>query len=91
MKIGIVVENIKCSGCASTIQKEIKQLTGVETVHVDIGRAAVEVDYSDSQIIEAIKQRLITLGYPEKGSVQGLTKVTTKAKSMVSCAVGKFS
>jgi copper chaperone len=33
---------------------------------------------------------LARLGYPEKGSVEGLRSAAAAAKSFVSCAVGRF-
>ena len=34
---------------------------------------------------------LARLGYPEKGSVEGLKSVAAVAKSFVSCAIGRLS
>jgi copper chaperone len=31
------------------------------------------------------------MGYPESGSVEGMKAATAKAKSFVSCAIGKVS
>ncbi len=91
MKADINVENLKCEGCASTIRRGLMSIESVEAVQVDIGKAIVSIDYFDLSSIEVAKQKLSSLGYPERGSVQGLTKVTSKAKSLVSCAVGRFS
>ncbi|NOT73457.1 MAG: heavy-metal-associated domain-containing protein [Cyclobacteriaceae bacterium] len=91
MKTEIHVENIRCGGCAATIEKEIKNIAGVLAVTVDIEEGDITVDYNEASLLDSIKSRLLTLGYPERGSVQGLSKATSKAKSLVSCAVGKLS
>ncbi|MBK5277962.1 MAG: heavy-metal-associated domain-containing protein [Bacteroidia bacterium] len=90
MKVEIVVDNINCGGCASTIQKELKTISGVESVTVEIENKIVSIEYNDRSLIDVIKLKLKSLGYPESGSVHGIAKVTTKTKSLVSCAVGKL-
>jgi copper chaperone len=34
---------------------------------------------------------LLSLGYPEKGSVAGMEALKAKGKSFVSCAIGRMS
>ena len=91
MKAEVAVDNIKCDGCAATIQKELKDIEGVDTVHVDIENSVVTVDYYGVPVTEIVKKKLAALGYPAKGSQHGIDKATSKVKSYVSCAVGKFS
>jgi copper chaperone len=86
----IEVENIKCSGCANTIEYRLKKIDTVLQVSVDIeqGRVTVEAgDDSRAQLVAA----LLTSGYPEKGTTEGIKAATAKAKSYVSCAIGKIS
>jgi copper chaperone len=80
------VDNLKCSGCANTISKQIGQLTSVSKVVVDKDAALVEVS-AKSGMREQIKSRLADLGYPEVGS----GNVLHAGISYVSCAIGKFS
>lgn len=85
----IEVENIKCGGCAHTITGRLSKLDGISHVQVDIenGRVTVEApEHSRSQVVQA----LLASGYPEKGSVEGIKAATAKAKSFVSCAIGKM-
>ncbi|AGA32160.1 Heavy metal transport/detoxification protein [Thioalkalivibrio nitratireducens DSM 14787] len=85
----IEVENIKCGGCASSIRKGLLEIEGVDTVAVDIEGGVVEIQADDTRRAE-IAGRLASMGYPEKGSVQGLKSAGAKAKSFVSCAVGRM-
>ena len=86
----IEVENIKCHGCASTITKQLHKLDGVATVSVDIdnGRVSIEAhEHSRAGLVAA----LLASGYPEKGSTEGIEAAKAKAKSFVSCAIGRIS
>ena len=84
----IDVENIKCGGCASTIEKKLQQLDSVTQVNVEQGQVTVEADDdSRAQLVET----LLASGYPEKGTAEGLKAAKAKAKSFVSCAIGKMS
>lgn len=85
----IEVENIKCGGCAASIRKGLQGLDGIETVEVDIEAGAVEVQ-ADAARRPEIAAKLAGMGYPETGSVQGLKSAGAKAKSFVSCAVGRM-
>jgi copper chaperone len=85
----IEVENIKCGGCANTITGRLSKLDGISNVQVDIenGRVTLEApEQSRTQLVET----LLASGYPEKGSVEGIKAATAKAKSFVSCAIGKM-
>jgi len=84
----IYVENLKCGGCANTINKAISKFSGVQQVNVDAveSRIDIETDDSEDQIL-AIKQKLVNLGYPEAGTQN---TIVTAAKSYVSCAIGRM-
>lgn len=90
MAFSIEVENIKCGGCANSIQKKLTQLAGVEEVKVEIDAGIVTVEADECQK-DDIVQTLADLGYPEVGSVSGLQSAGAKAKSFVSCAVGRMT
>lgn len=86
----IEVENIKCGGCANTIVKRLKKVEGVADVSVDIenGRVTVETDTDNrTEIVAALHAS----GYPEKGSAEGIEAAGAKARSFVSCAIGRIS
>ncbi|MES9935201.1 MAG: heavy metal-associated domain-containing protein [Sedimenticola sp.] len=86
----IAVENIKCGGCANTITTKMKALDGVNNVVVDIEQGTVTID-GDVALRDTYAKALSKMGYPETGSVQGLDSVGAKAKSFVSCAVGRIN
>ena len=90
MTFEVSVENIKCGGCANSIVKGLQKLDGVAAVTVDVEQGRVTIDAEDS-LRAAVTERLLALGYPEQGSAAGLKAAKARAKSFVSCAVGRFS
>ena len=89
MSYTIEVENIKCGGCASSIRKGLLEDDQVVEVEVDIegGRVTVE-GAADAR--DRIALKLAHMGYPEVGSVEGMKAAAAKAKSFVSCAIGRI-
>lgn len=85
----IIVENIKCGGCAATISKKLTEAfnTNPVEVNVELGSVSIDVDNSKRQEVVEI---LLSLGYPEIDSVHGFDSTKAKAKSFVSCAIGKM-
>jgi copper chaperone len=90
MAYQIQVENIKCGGCANTIRTKISELDGIDSVDVDIAEGTVSIAGSDDTRTAAIA-KLLKLGYPESGTAEGMAAAKAKAKSFVSCAVGRMS
>ena len=86
----IEVENIKCHGCANTITRQLGKLDGVTDVNVDIASGRVSVE-SQNDHREQLVAALQANGYPEKGSAEGIEAAKAKAKSFVSCAIGRMS
>ena len=84
------VENIKCGGCAGTITKKIGAIEGVTSTEVDIDAGVVKVTGEDG-LLETVTSTLLKLGYPESGTTEGIAAAKAKAKSFVSCAVGKLN
>lgn len=89
MKIQLQVENIKCRGCANTIRNGLIKDSRIASVEVDIPTGEVDVEASED-LRSAIRANLERLGYPERGSVEGFASASAKAKSFVSCAVGRL-
>lgn len=89
MEYTLNVENIKCGGCANTIQRRLSEIDGVESVIVDVEQGAVTVN-SDEELRPLVTENLKKLGYPISGSVEGMGSVKAKAKSFVSCAIGRM-
>ena len=89
MKYVIECENIKCGGCANTIKSKLIKITSVSDVAIEIEEGRVTLN-ADEGLRDQITTCLTTAGYPEKGTVEGIKAATAKAKSFVSCAVGKI-
>ncbi|WP_333810134.1 heavy-metal-associated domain-containing protein [Flavobacterium sp.] len=88
MQTTIYIQNLKCGGCANTITKGLNDIETVKNVHVNVEDSSVTFDYEmDEKLIE-VKTKLKSLGYPEYGEANSLG---SKAKSYVSCAIGKMS
>jgi copper chaperone len=87
------VENIKCGGCANGIRQKLTGIESIDDVSVDVESGQVTVVSADDS--DSLKTTILTtlagMGYPEKGSVEGLGSVKAKATSYVSCAIGKMS
>lgn len=83
----IHIENLKCGGCASTIVKALSAIDTVDNVSVDVEKSLVSFSADDTKL-ELIKEKLSKLGYPEVGDKN---TVMHKAKSFVSCAVGRVN
>jgi copper chaperone len=86
MNAEIQIENLKCGGCAATIKKGILGLEGINEVAIDVEKSIVSI-VSEKENLEEIKLKLSKLGYPEVGDKN---TVLHKAKSFVSCAVGRL-
>ena len=89
----IEVANVRCGGCAATITKTLEE-KGFTDVSVDLEcePRKVTVDVTDEAQSAHFKTVLRKLGYPlfdEETSI--IDSASLKAKSFVSCSVGKFS
>ena len=89
MSYTIEVENIKCGGCASSIQRGLREDPRVKSVQVTVDQGLVEVD-ADEAVRPELVARLAKLGYPEVDTVEGAARLKAKAKSFVSCAIGRM-
>ena len=89
MAYTIAVENIKCGGCASSIRSRLLERELASAVEVDVAGGLVHVE-GDTQQREQVVGALASMGYPETGSVEGLKAAALKAKSFVSCAIGRI-
>ena len=89
MSYTIAVENIKCNGCASSIRSKLTEQELVKTVDVDVEQGEVHVE-GNPEWRDQVAIALAKMGYPEVGSVEGLKAAAAKAKSFVSCAIGRI-
>ena len=89
MTYNLSVENIKCGGCANTITSKLNALDVIDSCEVDVENGIVTVNGDESNKAE-VTQLLLKLGYPETGTAEGMKAAKAKAKSFVSCAVGRI-
>jgi len=93
MKQTYEVANIRCGGCAATITKALND-AGFCGVEVDLSCEPRKVTFEETDEAQAAQFRSIlrALGYPLSDEKVGVFDAAgLKAKSFVSCAVGKFA
>ena len=84
----IVVDNLKCHGCANTIRREMAWIGEVINVDVDVDNSIIKVDYTGkNNMRDVFVNKLRKLGYPEEGT----GKINQRVKSYVSCAIGRIN
>jgi copper chaperone CopZ len=88
--MNLIVENIKCGGCTSSITKKLRSVLSTNNINIDIDAGIVSIDVEEGQKDRAIKV-LQDMGYPQKDSVNGFNSTKAKAKSFISCAIGKIN
>jgi len=88
MKTTLEIQNLKCGGCAHTIISKLNGLKGIQNVSVNIETNTVSFDNELPNEIETATTLLSQLGYPVDGVANSIGK---KAKSFVSCAVGRLA
>ena len=88
MKTTLNIQNLKCGGCANTIIKNISAIDAINNISVNVAESLVSFEYESVEKLAEVKEKLKSLGYPEDGEANSFG---SKAKSYVSCAVGKMS
>lgn len=88
MKNTLNIQNLKCGGCSNTIVTQLSKLEGVSEVIVNNDTDEVNFNTTSENEIKVVKNKLSDLGYPIVGDANSLPK---KAKSFVSCAVGRMT
>mgnify|MGYP005987563951 CR=1 FL=1 len=81
------IQNLKCGGCGNTVTKNISEIENVENVTIDLEESIVTFDATENGP-EEVKKKLASLGYPLEDE---LNSTLSKAKSYVSCMVGKMT
>jgi len=80
----IHVVNIKCGGCEASIISAL-QKAGLVNIKVDVQNQIVSFEGN----IQTANKILAKMGYPEANSPEA-KRLSKKAKSYISCAVGKM-
>jgi len=87
MKTTIQIQNLKCGGCAHTIISSLNGLDNVSDVQINVETSEVSFNYLTEVDKKAAYQKLKSLGYP---AVEEENSLGLKAKSYISCAIGKI-
>lgn len=88
MTTTLYIQNLKCHGCANTIVTQLSKLDGISDVTVNNDTNSVSFNYNSDIELKTAEKKLSDLGYPKEGETNSLPK---KAKSFVSCAVGRIN
>ncbi|MCB9425615.1 MAG: heavy-metal-associated domain-containing protein [Flavobacteriales bacterium] len=88
MKTTIEIQNLKCGGCAHTVTQAVSKVEGINDVNVDVENSTVTFSYEKEVQLDAVTKKLLSIGYPVAGEENSLG---SKAKSYVSCAIGKMN
>ncbi len=88
MKQTLFIQNLKCGGCANTIISKLSELDTISETEVDVKNSSISFSYMNDDALLDVKNKLSQLGYPVEGDINS---TFSKAKSFVSCAVGRIS
>ncbi len=84
--------NIKCGGCANSVQSSLKEEFGKVEVDLEQEPRVVTLEIKDEEHEKLFRKKMRSLGYPMDDEKVGVFSATgLKAKSFVSCAVGKMN
>ena len=76
MKTSIIVQNLKCGGCANTISTKLSEIETISNIQVDVEESKVTFNVSNSEDAIEVKQKLKSLGYP---SIEDANSFSSKA------------
>lgn len=88
MKTTLAIQNLKCGGCEATIYKNLSKLKNIKDLSIDVDKSTLEFEYGTEQDLVRVQELLLKIGYPITGDAN---KLITKAKSYVSCAIGRVN
>jgi len=85
----IQVQNVKCGGCAATLKNKLQEEFGDIEVNLELMPREITLDIEEDRL-DSLYEALKSLGYPLASAKFGFIEDTSmKAKSFVSCAIGK--
>jgi len=83
--------NVKCGGCAATLKNKLLKDFGEISVNLEKEPREISLEIEDIDIPK-LGEALKKLGYPFATEKMGFVDETSaKAKSFVSCAIGKMN
>lgn len=84
MNFSYRLNNIKCAGCAFSIEQKVASFAEVKNVMVDVEKGSIKFEAETELSAQLVLKSLENMGYTQHDP----TLVET-AKSYVSCMVGK--
>lgn len=92
MQKSFKVLNVKCGGCANTIKEALRDEFGEVAVNLNEEPRVITLEIENEDKEALLRKKMRYLGYAFEDEELGtLTKGTLKAKSFISCAIGKLS
>lgn len=88
MKTFITIQNLKCGGCGATIERAIRKFPEVADVSINIEKSLVDIETELPADLPKFRAALRHAGYPPEGEEN---LFGDKAKSFVSCAIGRVT
>lgn len=82
------LSNIKCGGCAHSINTKITQIEGVSSAEINVVDGTLDTTYKSADVRENILRQLAAMGYPQ---VTVNNDLLMRAKSYANCLIGKSS
>jgi len=83
--------NVKCGGCANTLKEKLFEQFGKVEVDLEVEPRQITLDIEEKDV-SLLGEVLKKLGYPFVTEEMGFIDSTSaKAKSFVSCAIGKMN
>ncbi len=84
--------NVKCGGCTNTIKESLKDEFGEVDVDLTQEPRVVTLEIKDEEAELNFRKKMRSLGYPiEDENLGTFAKSGLKAKSFISCAIGKIN
>ncbi len=87
MNITKQIQNLKCGGCAHTIISSLEELNSIDEVSLNIDSSEINFICLTADDEQIVYQKLKKLGYPV---IDDENTLSLKAKSFISCAIGKI-
>lgn len=87
MEHKVIIQNLKCGGCANTIKRGLNELKGVSGTLVDTETSEVTF-FCPDEMTETVLAKLDRLGYPPEDHENSILK---QGKSYVSCMIGRVA
>lgn len=81
----LFVANIKCHGCENSIKKGLATIATISDITIDRETGHITFQADESALL-SVKEKLNSMGYPETDE----NNLIHKAKSFVSCAIGRI-